>query len=138
MRGEGIRLLHFTGPPVPITARVLLTPQRGEGRGYITTRRTNQMRGDGVYLHSCTLLVLPSVRISSQPLSSEFARKGLNAGGITCEPGNYLFNHLPVIPPPEPQSAARRGPPTPRARPPAPGVGVSPVRRVGICFVGDQ
>eukprot|EP00959_Pyramimonas_sp_CCMP1952_P452912 9467376-Pyramimonas_sp.AAC.1 len=53
--------LRVTGPPVPITARVHSTPQlpgvytyradrSDEGRGYIPMRRTDQMRGEGIYL----------------------------------------------------------------------------------------
>eukprot|EP00959_Pyramimonas_sp_CCMP1952_P474315 9503247-Pyramimonas_sp.AAC.1 len=45
-RGEGITLLRYTGPPVPITARMHSTPQRpfkGEGmyseRGRVLVRR---------------------------------------------------------------------------------------------------
>eukprot|EP00976_Prorocentrum_cordatum_P114204 1195816-Prorocentrum_minimum.AAC.14 len=48
MKGGGTILLHFTGPPVPITARVLSTPQKEgaythgadqwhEGRGHNIT-----------------------------------------------------------------------------------------------------
>eukprot|EP00959_Pyramimonas_sp_CCMP1952_P038680 809534-Pyramimonas_sp.AAC.1 len=52
------------GPPVPITARMHSTPQRGEGRGYIPTGLTNRMREEGIYLQGRPIRrVLPSVEV---------------------------------------------------------------------------
>eukprot|EP00976_Prorocentrum_cordatum_P040579 823818-Prorocentrum_minimum.AAC.1 len=65
-RSAGILFLRVTGPPVPVTARVLSTPQRAGSAG-IFSQRTNQTQEAQVNSHdgpigTCPEHFLPNLR----------------------------------------------------------------------------
>eukprot|EP00959_Pyramimonas_sp_CCMP1952_P253199 5289859-Pyramimonas_sp.AAC.1 len=51
--GGGTLLLHFTGPPVPITARVHSTPQRNIPRERVYFHAVGQSGDGSRYVFNC-------------------------------------------------------------------------------------